>query len=586
VPRRAPHASRHAGRHLCAHAAAACLAAGALGCSGELPAPLPTAHPDDSIPRRGGTVRTSSFGDIRSLDPANIADGLVSSMHQLLFAGLVDFDEQGAVVPRLAERLETAPDGLEYRFTLRRGVLFHDGTELTADDVKRSVERALHPSAPNPYSSFYSSIVGYDDLASKRREDLAGVTVEGSHVVSFRLSQPDSTFLPLLAMQPLRPVCKSAGRRYSDDFLACGAGPFKLAQGGWVRGQSLTLVRHDGYYEPGKPYLDRVVFTFGMTLSTSKYKFTHGDLDTLRDLTQGDVLRFASDARWRPLGAYERERQIMGEAMNTEVAPFDNVEVRRAVAAAIDRRHYEAVKPSLLRAANQPIPPGTPGYDAAQRGQQHDLTKALEHMRRAGYPYDPATKTGGYPHVIPYYTYRQGASEYTAQVFQQEVAKIGLRIELRLVNYPTYLAQVARRRQVAIGPWGWSEDYPDPIDFLDSLFHSRSIADEDANNVSFYSNPRFDTLVDSAKRELEPKRRGRLISEAVDLVCDEAPFAFAYTVRFYEVHQPYLRGYRPHAVWARDLSSAWLDRAASGATRGALPGAVVGPRALGSLFGP
>ncbi len=550
------------------------------GCDDTLPAPLPAAGSSDAAPRRGGTVRTSTFGDIRSLDPANIADGLVSSMHELLFAGLLDYDERGEVVPRLAERLVTSADGLEHRFILRRGVLFHDGTELTAADVKRSVERALHPTAPNPYASFYGSIVGYEAFAGKQREDLEGVVVEGSHVVSFRLAHPDSTFLPLLAMQPLRPVCKSGGARYRDDFHACGAGPFKLPEGGWVRGQSLTLVRHEGYYEPGKPYLDSAVFQFGMTLSTSKYKFTHGELDTLRDLTQGDVLRFARDPRWSPLGAYERERQVMGEAMNTELAPFDNVEVRRAVAAAIDRRHYEAVKPSLLRAANQPIPPGTPGFDPAQRGQEHSLERALEHMRRAGYPYDPATKTGGYPHTIPYYTYRQGASEYTAQVFAQEVAKIGLRIEIRLVNYPTYLAQMGRRRQVAIGPWGWSEDYPDAIDFLESLFHSRSIADEDANNVSFYANGRFDSLVDEAKRELVPERRKRLVSQAVELVCDEAPFAFAYTVRFYDVHQPYVRGYRPHPVWARDLSNTWLDRAAAGATRGSL----VGRSALGSLL--
>lgn len=118
------------------------------------------------------------------------------------------------------------------------------------------------------------------------------------------------------------------------------------------------------------------------------------------------------------------------------------------------------------------------------------------------------------------------------------------------MNYPTYLAQMGRRRQVAIGPWGWSEDYPDAIDFLESLFHSRSIADEDANNVSFYANGRFDSLVDEAKRELVPERRKRLVSQAVELVCDEAPFAFAYTVRFYNVQQaPYVRGYRPHPVW-------------------------------------
>jgi ABC-type transport system substrate-binding protein len=505
----------------------------------------------------------SSFGDIRGLDPANIADGLVSTLHQLLFAGLVDFDDKGEVVPRLAERFERSADGLTYRFYLRKGVLFHDGTELTADDVKRSIERALHPSAPNPYASFYASIRGYDAFAAKTTEDLEGVRVDGTYVVSIALVAPDSTFLPLLAMHVLRPVCKSGGKRYTDTFHPCGTGPFKLPEGGWVRGQSVSLVRHDGYFEPGKPYLDGVVFTVGMTISAAKYKFLNGELDTLRDLTQADILAFQRDPRWEPQTAYDRERQIMGEAMNTELPPFDNVEVRRAVAAALDRTHYEKVKPTTLRAATQPIPPGTPGFDASVKGQTYDLGAALEHMKRAGYPYDPATKTGGYPHVIPYYTYRQGVSEYTAQIFAQEVAKIGLRIELRLVNYPTYLAQIGRRGKVPVGPWGWSEDYPDAIDFLESMFHTKGIADEDASNVSFYASPTFDALVDRAKRELDPGRRKDLVSEAVTKLCEDAPFAFAYSVRFFDVHQGYVRAYHQHPVWPRDVAFSWLDRTRS-----------------------
>lgn len=536
------------------------------GCAGGLPPPLPAESPENAPPRRGGTLRMSSFGDIRGLDPANIADGLVSTLHQLLFAGLVDFDDHGEVVPRLAERYERSSDGRTYRFFLRKGVLFHDGTELLADDVKRSIERALHPSAPNPYASFFASIRGYDAFAAKKTEDLEGVRVEGTYVVSITLVEPDSTFLPLLAMQILRPVCKSGGRRYTDTFHACGAGPFKLPEGGFLRGQSVTLVRHDGYYEAGKPYLDSIVFSFGVTISAAKYKFLNGDLDTLRDLTQGDVLAFQRDPRWTPYAAYDRERQIMGEAMNTELAPFDNVEVRRAVAAALDRSHYEKVKPTTLRAATQPIPPGTPGYDASLKGQEHDLAAALEHMKRAGYPYDPVTKTGGYPKTIPYYTYRQGVSEYTAQVFAQEVAKIGLRIELRLVNYPTYIAQIGRRGRVPVGPWGWSEDYPDAIDFLESLFHTKGIADEDASNVSFYRSPSFDGLVDAAKRELEPGRRKDLISRAVTKLCEDAPFAFAYSVRFYDVHQGYVRNYHVHPVWPLDVSFAWLDRGTSNAS--------------------
>ena len=528
------------------------------GCQSGLDAPLPAASALDAPPKRGGILHLSSFGNIRGLDPANIADGLVSTLHQLLFAGLLDFDERGEVIPRLAERYETSQDGRSYRFFLRPGVLFHDGTELRADDVKRSIERALHPTAPNPFASFYAAIRGYDTFSKGKSEELAGVVVEGTYVVRIDLVEPDSTFLALFAMQVLRPVCKSGGRRYTDDFVPCGAGPFKLKE--LVRGEQVTFARHEGYFEPGKPYLDGIVFTFGVNMSAARYKFQNGDLDTLRDLTAGDLLAFQSDPRWAPYGAYDRERQIMGEAMNTELPPFDNVEVRRAVVAAIDRSHYAKVKPATLRIANQPIPPGTPGFDPDLKGQEYDLPAALEHMKRAGYPYDPATKTGGYPHIIPYYTYRQGVSEYTAQVFQQEVAKIGIRLELRLVSYPTYLAQIGRRKKVPVGPWGWSEDYPDALDFLESLFHSKGIAEDDASNVSFYSSAELDRLVDDAKHELDPKRKKSLVSRAVEKILDDAPFAFAYSVRFYDIHQPYVRGVKAHPVWARNVSFVWLDR--------------------------
>jgi len=528
------------------------------GCRGGLDAPIPPASADDAPPRRGGVLHLSSFGNIRALDPANIGDGLVSTLHQLLFAGLLDFDERGEVVPRLAERYEASPDGRSYRFFLRPGVLFHDGAELRADDVKRSIERALHPSAPNPYAAFYAQIRGYDTFSKGKSESLAGVVVEGTYVVRIDLNEPDSTFLALFAMQVLRPVCKNGGTRYTDDFVPCGAGPFKLKE--YARGDHVSLVRHDGYFEPGKPYLDGVELTFGVNMSAARYKFLRGDLDTLRDLTAGDLQAFQSDPRWAPYGAYDRERQIMGEALNTELPPFDNVELRRAVVAAIDRAHYAAVKPATLRAANQPIPLGTPGFDPTIKGQEHDLVAALEHMKRAGYPYDPATKTGGYPHIIPYYTYRQGVSEYTAQVFQQEVAKIGIRLELRLVSYPTYLAQIGRRKKVPVGPWGWSEDYPDALDFLDSLFHSKGIAEDDASNVSFYASPEVDRLVDDAKHELDPTRKKSLVSRAVEKILDDAPFAFAYSVRFYDVHQPYVRGVKAHPVWPRNVAFVWLDR--------------------------
>jgi peptide/nickel transport system substrate-binding protein len=181
-------------------------------------------------------------------------------------------------------------------------------------------------------------------------------------------------------------------------------------------------------------------------------------------------------------------------------------------------------------------------------------------MRRAGLAYDPVTKTGGWPHPIPYVVYKAGLHEFVAQVVAQQLEKIGLRLELRIVNYPTFLAIRGRRRQSPIGPGLWQQDYPDAMSFLEPLFHSRSINDEDANNWSFYKNPRFDELVDRSRKELDDVRRKALYREASEILCDEAPWAFTFSYRWYSQRQPYVQGWRPHPIWTHELSRTWLDR--------------------------
>jgi ABC-type transport system substrate-binding protein len=565
-------------------AIAAALALSASGCDQSLSPPIPAAHGDDAAPVHGGVLQLSSFADIRALDPANISDGLVQEIHQLLFSGLVDYDEKGDIVPEIAESYRVEDGGKTYRFVLKQHVLFHTGEELTAQDVKRSVERALSPSAPNPYASFYSNIAGFDDFQKKKADHLSGVTVEGTYAVSFHLTEPDATFLPLLAMQVLRPVCPNAGDKYSDTWKACGAGPFMLSERGWERGQKITLVRHPGFFKPGLPYLDGVTMTFFVNFMTEKYKLERGEIDVLRELQQPDLVRFQSDARWLPFGQYEGVKAVSGEVMNTEMAPFDNVELRRAVAAAIDREHYRLVKPSNLIAADQPIPPGSPYHFDDIACQKHDLAAALEHMRKAGYPFDPQTGKGGYPTPIPYVVYRQGLYEYTAQVLAQEIAKIGIRLDVRVVNYPTYLALIGRRHTTAFAPAGWNEDFPDPSDYTETLFHSRLINDEDSPNYAFYSNPHADDLMDRAKREIDPTKRRALYRETEEQICTDAPWAFTYYYRWYDVHQPYVKNYRVHPVWTHNVRYAWLDRATAPARAqmsrlGLVPAAIV-PGAL------
>ena len=541
--------------------AAALLAGGAIGCREQLATPIPAGHEPGASPRRGGTLHLAWLQDIRNLDPAGPSDGYALQAMHLLFAGLVDFDDQGRPVPDLADHWDIADGGRTYRFTLRTGVRMHDGDELTADDVKRSAERALHPTTPDPNASYFKNIEGYDAFAAGRADHLTGIGVEGRYVLSFRLAEPDATFLPVLAMPTLRPVCKTAGDRYLDTWLPCGAGPFKLRPGDWQRGTRLRLVRHDEYFRPGRPYLDAVEWTCNMQVTAQRFRFEDGQLDILRDMTQADQLRFAADPRWKDLGSMETDRTVLGESMNTRMPPFDNIEVRRAVAAAIDRNHYKAIKPGYITVLTQLVPPGVPGFDPEVEGQRHDYRAALDHMRKAGYPYDPESGRGGWPETIVYPVYDQGLLVYTAQVLKQDLAKIGLRIELKLVSWPAFLALQQRPGGVAISQANWEMDYPDPSSLFDPLFTTESIGSESSFNTAFYTNARFDDLVARARREGNPDHRRALYREANDILCDEAPWAFAYAYHFYDVRQPYVRGFKPHAVWPMDVSAVWLDRA-------------------------
>ena len=532
----------------------------AAGCHESLPDPIPAEHGEAATPQRGGTLHLASFKDIRNLDPAGPSDGVSGQPQHLIFAGLIDFDDHGQIAADLADHWDVEDAGRTYRFFLRHGVTMQDGEELTAGDVKRSVERALHPTTPNPNASYFEGLSGYTAYAAGKAEHLDGVNAEGRYVVTFRLNEPDATFLSILALNTSRPVCKTGGDRYVDTWLPCGAGPFKMTPGGWQHGTSLRVVRHEGYFRAGLPYLDAVEWTFNMELLSQRFRFEAGELDLLRDLTQADQARFALDPRWKPFGSADADTIAYGESMNTRMPPFDNVEVRRAVAAAIDREHYRLLKPAYMTTLTQPIPPDVPGYASDVPGQRYDYAAALDHMRKAGLPYDPATGRGGWPEPIVYPLYDQGLTVYTAQILQQELAKIGLRLELRLVSWPAFLALQQRPGGAAMSQGNWGMDYPDPSSFFEPLFTTSSIGPESSFNTAFYSNPRLDDLVGRARRELDPVVRRAMYREASAIVCDEAPWAFTFSYHFFNVRQPYVRGPLLHAVWAVDPTRTWLDR--------------------------
>jgi ABC-type transport system substrate-binding protein len=539
-----------------------------LGCDNTLPAPIAAANTEATAPRHGGILRTATFGDIRSLDPANMGDGLAPQMLQLIYAGLLDYDDHGNIVPDLAEHFVVSDQGQTYRFTLRPSVRFHDGAEFTARDVERTFLRGLAPKTPNPSKSFYFGIEGAEAYSQGKAARISGIHVLGTYLVEFHLHTRDATFPSIMALQPLRPVCPSAGDEFRADFFACGTGPFRLQA--WHHGESVSLTRFEGYHRAGLPYLDGVDFQLGTVPISQRMKFERGQLDLIRDLTQADLVRFLQDPRWRALGAYDAEIQMAGEAMNTELRPMDNVELRRAVASAINREEYRLVKPTMMTSLTQPVPQGIKGHSPALQCQKFDLKTALTHMKNAGYGYDPASGSGGYPEVIPYYAYGNSLPEYTSQILAQQLRRIGIRIDVRLVSYAAWLSLTQRRHGVAFSYQGWKADYSDPSDFTEVLFHSKAIDAEGSNNPAFYSNAALDAKMDRAKQEVDESTRAALYDSIQQDICNDAPWAFTYSVKFYNLRQGYVRNYKPHPLWINDVRTTWLDRASTNHAKSAL----------------
>jgi ABC-type transport system substrate-binding protein len=210
--------------------------------------------------------------------------------------------------------------------------------------------------------------------------------------------------------------------------------------------------------------------------------------------------------------------------------------------------------------ATQVLPPSVEGHDPSFVGQRHDLAAALEHMKKAGYPFDPATKTGGLPDPVRFVGPAESSvTEAIAPMVQQAVLRIGIRMEIVQVSYPAYLALVSRRGQVQLGYRGWTMDYPDASDFFEPILSTESIQDEESQNYSFWSNHELDLLLKKAHAELDPAARRAMYRRCEEIVRDEVPWALGYTTRWYELVQPYVHGFAPDVKHVEDVRFAWID---------------------------
>lgn len=488
-----------------------------------------------ATPREGGTLRYASLFNVRTLDPAIAYDDVTTPVLHPLFDTLVDYGENLAVIPRLAERWTISPDGLVYTFAVRPGVTFSDGAPLTATDFVFSLER-VRGMADSPYNAFLG--------------DVAAINAPASHLLEIKLAKPNAAFLYVLAMPFTTPLSRVHVERVGDAIRnqPLGTGPFVLAQ--WDEGRRLELRRNPHYWNPARVHLDAIVLIENVPRDTQFMMFERGEIDTAERLTPPDQLWVTTQPAWQPYVHRVTLMNAYGSRFNVTRKPFDDRRVRQALNYAIDKTHSVKLLGGSATPAHGMLIPGMLGHDPELKPYPHDPAKARALLAEAGYPDGFETE---------YLVMADDEAARLAASLQADLAQVGVRVHISQLSYATFAGAIASRTGAPFTYIGWLADYPDPTTFFDGKFHSRAIADENSSNDSFYANPELDTLLDAARAEPDMSKRDAMYRRVERILYDDAPWIWNYHQMMTEVVQPYVMAYTPHPVWLRDYTSAWLD---------------------------
>jgi oligopeptide transport system substrate-binding protein len=509
-----------------------------------------------TAPRDGGTLRFAVKDQVRTLDPTIANDEVGYYLLHPLFDTLVDFSPTNLeIIPRLAERWEVSPDQLTYTFELRPGITFSDGAPIAAADFQYSLERALR-TPDSPFSAYLTDIAGAADAIAGTTPACAGIAAPDEHRLVITLARRNPALLGVLTMPFATPQRAAHVARAGDQLgrRPDATGPFELAS--WDEGDRIVLRRNPHYFDRTRAHLDTIVMLENIPRDTQFQMFERAELDAAEKLAAPDYLFVMSEPAWGPYIHRTQSMNVFGSRMNVQVKPFDDRRVRQALNYALDKGHTQRLLNATTAPAHGILPPGMFGRDPDLSPYPHDVAKARALLAEAGYP-------DGFD--VEYVTTNDEETEKVAGSLQSDLAAAGVRIHITLMSWATWLTAVGQAAGPAFSYTSWAADFPDPTNFFDPRFHSRSIKPANSPNDSFYVNPELDDVLDDARQELDRGKREAMYHRAERILYDDAPWIWDYHRLATEVTQPYVRGYTPHPMWQRDYSAAWLDLGPDGA---------------------
>jgi ABC-type oligopeptide transport system substrate-binding subunit/class 3 adenylate cyclase len=421
-----------------------------------------------------------------------------------LFDRLVEQWPERTIVPSLAERWEIAEDGLRYVFHLREGLTWSDGASLTAHDVEFGIKRVLNPDAPGSSVAIYFVLENGQDYYLRKNADAdrIGVKALDDRTVEFRLVAPAPYFMSVMnrpdgAPQP-RHAIEANADAWTEAGKQVGSGAFTIEE---RTDGELVLRRRDDYRRPRAGNVGRVEF-LRSSISDALPEYGRDELDQimvrytpkLADLMPGDIHRDAKlgPATWSGYLRFDHSDPVTS-----------NVDLRRALAHAIDREALAAVSPAnLVVATGGVVPPALQGH-TPDIALPYDPDRARELMRSSGF---------------------EGELELAGMIVWEDIVNVigrgweevfGREVRVRTWGWRAEEAtQVGGRVDTAkIRVTGWFPGYADPEYFLRLLFQSDS-----RTNEGGFASPAFDDLIERATRERRDRERLELFHEADRMV--------------------------------------------------------------------
>ncbi len=368
-------------------------------------------------PTPGGDLVVAISADPPGWDPtASTSQEIPRVVYGNVFEGLVRFDRHGLIVPALATAWVVSDDGLVWTFSLREGVLFHDGSPFGVDDVLAKFERARDPDSGHVNQQYYAAIA---DVSAADATTVVFTLAQPNRSLLYNLARPDSIIYP----------AASAGTQRSQPI---GTGPFRFSR--YVEGSEVRLERFDDYWNPELPFLDTATFRIIGDPNTRLAALQAGDIDLIGAAVPPEQVQLIDATPGLETYAGTATTEIT-VAMNNARAPFDDPRVRQAITHAIDK--HAIVQGAFFGQGSvigSHMTPAEPYYVDLTDTYPFDPERARALLAEAGYA-DGLSFDFELPEPYPF-------ERRTGEVIAQQLRDVGITVNLSVVEWGTWIQRI------------------------------------------------------------------------------------------------------------------------------------------------